>query len=466
VHRSARSVVADIAELSDAGRDPAKQVNEDSSGYAETRHGHLAVVCDGMGGHSGGREASQTAVRTIVEHVQQAPGGALPGALLREAIEAAGQAVYAVGGDAPTEVRPGSTCVAMLLHERGAEIAHVGDSRGYLIRSGAIQRVTNDHSMVQQMVDAGVLTPEEALDHPESNKITRALGMHPDVDVELRPEPLALQRGDVLLLCSDGLTDLVSDSELGSITQSHMSSGPAVVCQQLVALANDRGGYDNITVELLHVLETPARQASTVAGATWIQAPPGAPEQPLAEPDSGAHTAPSPTITDATPHGASSPTVTDATPHGASSPTLLDGPPHAERSTEPGPVAVTPFAASTPRADGFSDAAESPASGQARHGRWMVLLAAAVALLIVGGVAVWAIARFVSAHRHSEEVPPPPEEPSATAAPLTVLEASTPPEPEAGAIVRHHHHHRRDARAPDAAPPPDAGQDGGDAGFP
>jgi len=452
VHRSARSVVADIAELSDAGRDPAKQVNEDSSGYAETRHGHLAVVCDGMGGHSRGREASQTAVRTIVEHVQQAPQGAPPGALLREAIEAAGQAVYAVGGDAPTELRPGSTCVAMLLHERGAEIAHVGDSRGYLIRGGAIQRVTNDHSMVQQMVDAGVLTPEEALDHPESNKITRALGMHPDVDVELRPEPLALQRGDVLLLCSDGLTDLVSDSELGSITQSHMSSGPAVVCQQLVMLANDRGGHDNITVEILHVLEAPARQVSTVASATWIEAPPGAPERAPAEPDSSAHTAPSPT-------------VTDAAPHGAPAPTLLDGPARVERTTEPGPVTGTPFAAATPRADGFPDSAESPASGQARHVRWMVLLAAAVAVLIVGGVAVWAIARFVSANRHAEDVPPP-EEPSATAAPVTVLEASTPPEPEAGAIVHHHPHQRRDARAPDTAPPADAGQDGGDAGFP
>lgn len=453
MHRSARSVVADIAELSDAGRDPAKQVNEDSSGYAETRHGHLAVVCDGMGGHSGGREASQTAVRTIVERVEQAPEGTPPGPLLREAIEAAGQAVYAVGGDAPTEMRPGSTCIAMLLHERGAEIAHVGDSRGYVIRGGAIQRVTSDHSMVQQMVDAGVLTPEEAIDHPESNKITRALGMRPDVEVELRPEPLALQRGDVLLLCSDGLTDLVGDSEIASLTQSHMSSGPAVVCQQLVALANERGGYDNITVEILHVLETPERQAQTVASATWIEAPPGAP-QTLAEPDSGS-----------APRATPSPTVTDAAPHVAPSPTLLDEPRQPERTTEPGPAPGTPFGANAPPTERFSEPTDERATdGQARHGRWMVLLSAVVAVLIVGGVAVWAVARFVSAGRPPEEVPPPPEEPSAVAPPVTVLEASAPVEPEASAPVHpHHRHHERDA---DAAPAPDAGQDGGDAGFP
>ncbi len=444
MHRSARSVVADIAELSDAGRDPAKQINEDSSGYAETRHGHLAVVCDGMGGHTGGREASQAAVQTIVEHVQQAPDDALPGPLLREAIESAGRAVFALGGEAPTEMRPGSTCVAMLIHERGAEIAHVGDSRGYLVRGGAIQRVTNDHSMVQQMVDAGVLTPEEAIDHPESNKITRALGMRPDVDVELRPDPLPLARGDVLLLCSDGLTDLVGDSEIASLCQQHMASGPAVVCQELVTLANARGGYDNITVELLHVLETPERQATTVASATWIEAPPT-----LAGPDSGepAHPAPSPT-------------VSDAEPRTAPAPTLLDEPHQAERTTEPGPATGTPF---VQRPDNFVEPeASNPANSQVRRGRWMVLLSGAVAVLIVGGVIVWAIARFVSGHRKPDDVPPP-EEPSATAAPMTVLEASTPP--VASTFRRPHHHHRRGGSLPDAAAT-DAGPDGADAGFP
>ncbi len=454
MHRSARSVVADIAELSDAGRDPAKQINEDSSGYAETRHGHLAVVCDGMGGHSGGREASQTAVRTIVERVQQAPEGAAPGSLLREAIEAAGQAVYAVGGDAPTELRPGSTCVAMLVHERGAEVAHVGDSRGYLVRDNAIQRVTSDHSMVQQMVDAGVLTPEEAVDHPESNKITRALGMRPDVDVELRPEPIVLQRGDVLLLCSDGLTDLVSDTELASLTQSHISSGPAVLCQELVRLANDRGGYDNITVEILHVLEVPAREVPTLATATWIEAPPGAPT--LVGPDSGA------------PRPTPSPTVTDAAPRAAPAPTLLDEAQHPERTTEPGPASPgTAFVPSGPRAaDSFPEPAGEAAGEQTRQGRWMVLLSAVVAVLIVGGVVVWAIARFVSSHGKPESVPPPPEEPSATAPPVTILEASTPPEPEGGFKFYHRGHRHLPLQTPDAGAAGDAGGDAGDAGFP
>ena len=139
---SAHGVVVDFAELSDAGRDPDKQVNEDAAGYAETPFGHLAVVCDGMGGHSAGREASQAAVRSVIERARGAQPGSPPGFVLRHAIEQAGRAVYAVGGNAPAELRPGSTCVAVLIHSSGCEIAHAGDSRVYLIRHGRIERLT------------------------------------------------------------------------------------------------------------------------------------------------------------------------------------------------------------------------------------------------------------------------------------------------------------------------------------
>jgi protein phosphatase len=266
---SAHGVVIDFAELSDPGLDPTKQINEDASGHAETALGHLAVVCDGMGGHSAGREASQTAVRTILESVRRASPETPPGVALERAIEEAGRAVYAVGGAAPAGLRPGSTCVALLVHARGAEIAHVGDSRAYRVRGNEIERLTRDHSLVQELVDSGSLSPEQAAQHPEANKITRALGIAPEVAVEARSEPLPLLRGDTLLLCSDGLTDLVTDQEIRDVVRRRLPSGTAMVCRELIALCNSRGGHDNSTVLVLSVVEMPL--AATVLGGTLVQ---------------------------------------------------------------------------------------------------------------------------------------------------------------------------------------------------
>ena len=184
-------------QASDPGRDPNKQVNEDSCGYAETRLGHLCVLCDGMGGHYGGKEASRLAIATIFEVFEQAPWGMSPIDALKAAIEEAGRRVYRLGGPPENRTRPGSTVVAMVLHDRGVDVAHVGDSRAYVIRSNQIYPLTRDHSMVQGMIDAGLLTEAQAMGHPDANKITRALGMKPECEVEVRPEPMELFVGDV-----------------------------------------------------------------------------------------------------------------------------------------------------------------------------------------------------------------------------------------------------------------------------
>ena len=185
----------ELAQLSDPGRDPSKQVNEDSCGYAETRFGHLCVLCDGMGGHYGGKEASRTAITTIFEMFDQPRGNLSPAQMLKAAIEEAGRRVYVLGGPPDSRARPGSTVVAMLIHDLGLDVAHVGDSRAYIIRSNRIYPLTRDHSMVQGMIDAGMLTEESAMGHPDSNKITRALGMKPEVEVESRPDTMrALSR--------------------------------------------------------------------------------------------------------------------------------------------------------------------------------------------------------------------------------------------------------------------------------
>lgn len=340
MRRTSRSVVVDFAELSDPGRDPAKQVNEDSSGYAETPLGHLAVVCDGMGGHARGREASQTAVQVILEAVQRTPAGAAARPLLANAVRLAGSAVHALGGDMPSSIRPGSTCVLALVSDAGALIAHVGDSRALLVRGVEVKPLTRDHSLVEQLLASGVLTPERAANHPEANRITRALGMNPNVEVEVSKSWIPLQRGDVMVLATDGLTDLVEDDDLRTVVRSQIALGPAVVAQQLVELANARGGHDNITVQILHVLELPRQPR-----ADTLPIEPDADEtapQMLAgqwgyDEDSAVMTVPEPLRRALAAAAGDRPaeTVVDAPALGAPP---LDG---GERTTEPGPQRLT-----------------------------------------------------------------------------------------------------------------------------
>ncbi|WP_437329221.1 protein phosphatase 2C domain-containing protein [Sorangium sp. So ce381] len=261
----------EFAQASDAGRDPNKQVNEDSCGYAETQFGYLCVLCDGMGGHYGGSEASRTAIKTIFEMIEHTPAAVGPSGALKAAIEEAGRRVYQLGGPPENRVRPGSTVVAMILHDRGVDVAHVGDSRAYVIRSHQIYPLTRDHSMVQGMIDAGMITEAQAIGHPDANKITRALGMKPEVEVEVRPEPMELYPGDVLIQSSDGLTDLVLAGDILGCTRQALASGSVDhACRMLVQLANHRGGHDNITVQMVRVLETGSRSLTIAHG------PPGA----------------------------------------------------------------------------------------------------------------------------------------------------------------------------------------------
>ena len=399
---SAHGLVVDFAELSDPGRDPSKQVNEDASGYAETPIGHLAVVCDGMGGHESGREASQTAVRCIIDAARAQAADVLPGVVLKQALERAGRAVYALGESAATAHRPGSTCVALLLHPGGAEVAHAGDSRAYLLRAGQIERLTRDHSMVQELVDSGRLAPEHAHAHPDANQITRALGIDPEVAVEVRPEPLALTPGDVLVLATDGLTDLVADAEIADVVRRRLQNGTAVVCQDLVALANSRGGHDNITALVLSVLELP--QVTSARG-TVIDRPSGT-----------LLTQPQGTVLDS--DGATAPTLFD---DGSPRPTLpgltqLDD---GERRTEPGLSTQTP---SFPHGD--RDDSAHPLARPVSSSRLLFWLAIVLVGSALAAVAAWALRQ--SRHRGrdlQEEMVPPP----AVKAPVE-REAAAPPE--------------------------------------
>jgi protein phosphatase len=254
---------AEYAEKSDPGRDPGKQVNEDALGHRETRFGHLCVVCDGMGGHAAGREAAELALATIFETFDRAPDGATPAQVLRDSIEEASRRVHVMQTNEVSFGRPGSTVVAALMHAGGTEIAHVGDSRAYLVHEGQILRATRDHSVVQEMVDRGLITADQAAQHPDANRITRALGMTAEVAADVRPEAVHHVTGDTFVLCSDGLTDLVDDLEILLLVGD---SPAAQAVGRLVDLANARGGHDNISVLVLRARQSALASATPAVG--------------------------------------------------------------------------------------------------------------------------------------------------------------------------------------------------------
>jgi protein phosphatase len=253
----------EVAQRTDPGKDPEKQVNEDCARYGETPFGHLAVLCDGMGGHAGGLEASTAAVQAVFRYFETAavrddvPAPVRAREVLRDAILLANHEVFGIGTPGAPN-KPGSTIVAALLHPLGTEVAHVGDSRCYLVHEGQIRQVTKDHSLVQQMVDAGQLTADQAAVHPDANRITRALGITAAVDVEVQRRSIVHAVGDTFILCSDGLSDLVEPNE---IQRAVVSSPGQVAVRKLVDLANARGGYDNITVIAMQAREAAAPSA-------------------------------------------------------------------------------------------------------------------------------------------------------------------------------------------------------------
>jgi protein phosphatase len=233
-----------------------RQNNEDSFGYWEPEDdqqflskGRLAVVADGMGGYEGGQEASRLAVETLVE-VYRDFGGDDPQAALVEALQTAHEQIRQYSFAHPELRGMGTTCTAAAIVQDALYYVHVGDTRLYLIRDGEITRVTRDHSYVGRLVESGMISPEEAENHPQRNILTAALGTNPDLimDSPGRPEPLRPE--DVLLICSDGLWGLVRDSEILDAVENKSAEQAG---RKLIELARERGGPDNITVEILRL---------------------------------------------------------------------------------------------------------------------------------------------------------------------------------------------------------------------
>jgi protein phosphatase len=218
-----------------------------------------------MGGYSAGEVAAGIAVKTIFNLVREAhatqnltqsdhtSGLSRPAIILRDAIQRANRIIYQSARSQPNCEGMGTTVVAALFFDNRIAIAHVGDSRLYRQRDGQFEQVTLDHSLLQELVDRGFYTPEEAQRASNKNYVTRALGVETHVEVELQEQPV--QKGDVYLLCSDGLSDMIEDDDI-SLTITTFGQNLGAVAQHLVQLANDNGGKDNISVVLAQVLQS------------------------------------------------------------------------------------------------------------------------------------------------------------------------------------------------------------------
>lgn len=251
--------IDDQATRTDTGRQ--RNANEDS---LFTRP-PLFVVADGMGGAQAGEVASKTAAESFDRELPQAP----PEQVLRETIEAANRAIHERAQSDPELAGMGTTITAAIVDPGTEEVAigHVGDSRAYRLRGSKFERLTRDHSLVEEMRRKGQLTAEQAEDHPQRSIITRALGPEPEVEVDLQTVPA--QAGDVFLLCSDGLTTMLGDEQIGQILLRATSMGAAA--RALVDEANRAGGRDNITVVAFR-LEDSEAPARATEGATLIGA--------------------------------------------------------------------------------------------------------------------------------------------------------------------------------------------------
>jgi protein phosphatase len=221
----------------------------------------LLVVCDGMGGSNAGEVASRMAADAVVRGYAERRARD-PGEALKEAVETANHEVWEHTRTRPDLEGMGTTCTALVLRDGAAALAHVGDSRAYLVRSGRIRQLTQDHSLVAQLVARHQLTPEEAKKDPRRNVVTRSVGVQPTVEVDMVGLGEEVRPGDTFLLCSDGLHGQVSEHEMArAAAVEHLDRA----CRELVALANQRGGPDNITVLLARVEAVEAVESATRA---------------------------------------------------------------------------------------------------------------------------------------------------------------------------------------------------------
>ncbi len=247
--------------LTDVGRK--RSHNEDT--IASDIHAGIAILADGMGGYKAGEVASAIAVDEIMKEVRnglkrtksgeidEETGYSVESLVVKTAIEKANETIYQTAQSQPQCKGMGTTVVTAAFYDNRMTIAHVGDSRLYRLRDGSFEQVTSDHSLLQELIDKGFYTPEEAKNSLNKNLVTRALGIEENTSPDVQED--VVKPGDVYLLCSDGLTDLVDDDEIRATLEEHGASLETAAIT-LVGKANEKGGKDNISVILARSLKS------------------------------------------------------------------------------------------------------------------------------------------------------------------------------------------------------------------
>lgn len=256
-----------IVRLSDVGQ--RRDHNEDA--VASDAEIGLVVLADGMGGYKAGEVASEIAILTIVAELEEAMSGIEPGhidavtgmqaesLLLTDAVAKANESIYNVSQTQPQCAGMGTTLVVGLFTNNKLLVGHIGDSRMYRLRRDEFSQITEDHSLLQEQIKSGLITPEQAKFSSNKNLVTRALGIDPTVELELHEHDVEV--GDLYLLCSDGLSDMVEDVDI-HLTLTALSANLGMAANQLIQMANDNGGKDNISVILAKVTKNYAVERS------------------------------------------------------------------------------------------------------------------------------------------------------------------------------------------------------------
>ena len=244
------SSATDIGKIRENNEDSFLEFNVDNSNEKLL----LLVVADGMGGHQAGEVASKTVVNSIEDYFKSQDNNLEKNALdsLKNSIVIANQNVIQASTDKEELRGMGSTCTAMLIFNNKTFLAHVGDSRAYLVRDKEIIQLTKDHTLAEKMLDSGIISKEEAKTSPHRNMLIKAVGITDEIEVETY-EPFTANQGDVFLLCSDGLTEYIDEEEICSILNIY---NPDEACKLLVNIANKRGGRDNITLQITKVVDS------------------------------------------------------------------------------------------------------------------------------------------------------------------------------------------------------------------
>ena len=236
----------------------------------------LAVLADGMGGYNAGEVASGIAVAMVNTEIRKALSGmngvldaATAEKLVCEHAMRANQAIYLAAQSQPQYAGMGTTLVVALWHGDSVAVGHIGDSRLYRFRGDTLEQVTRDHSLLQEQIDSGLITREQAQHSQNKNLVTRAVGIDPEVDVEIHSYPV--EAGDIYMLCSDGLNDMVTDEDM-QLTLSSLQANLPLAADRLVQQANDNGGRDNVSVILVRVLQSfPARTGWVDRVKAWFR---------------------------------------------------------------------------------------------------------------------------------------------------------------------------------------------------